>query len=203
MRIALPIGLLLGALAAACATGEHAAELVLPDPSGTERVVLPVQAEAKATVFLFAAVDCPISNAYAPEVHRIRDEYTPQGVEFLLVYADTDSTPEDVARHVEDYGYALPALLDFEHELVRHTGASMTPEAVVLAPDGELVYRGRIDDLWVGYGKQRPKATRRELRLVLDAVLRGERPEVDWAEPIGCFIPEPAVVEGAAPCCEE
>src|SRR5688500_1042688 len=36
----------------------------------------------RATVLLFIATDCPISNAYTPEVNRIVEAYGPRGVAF-------------------------------------------------------------------------------------------------------------------------
>src|SRR5438876_389824 len=42
----------------------------------------------RATVLLFITNDCPISNAYAPEIHRLCDQYTRQDIAFYLVYAD-------------------------------------------------------------------------------------------------------------------
>src|SRR5687768_1258687 len=36
--------------------------------------------DQKAVVMLFLAPDCPISNAYAPEIGRLIDAYVPRGV---------------------------------------------------------------------------------------------------------------------------
>jgi len=196
MRLASP-SLVLLLLLGSCASRGHERELVAHDVRGERHVVVPIEGSARAAVLLFVATDCPISNAFAPEVNRILAEYQPRGVEFRLVYADGET--DAIRRHVEDFGYRMPALLDFEHELVEFTGATMSPEAVVLSPSGEVLYRGRIDDTWVDYGKQRAQPTRHDLRLALDAVLAGERPEVARTEAIGCFLPAPA----EASCCDE
>jgi acyl-coenzyme A synthetase/AMP-(fatty) acid ligase len=74
---------------------------------------------------------------------------------------------------------------------VRHTGAKTTPEAAVLAPDGRVAYVGRIDDLFVAYGKRRHAPTTRELRDALDAVLAGREVAVARAPGVGCEIPTP------------
>src|SRR5690349_2439903 len=52
-----------------------------------------------ATVLLFVAPDCPISNAYAPEIGRLVDEYGPRGVAFFAVYADPRVSEDDVRQH--------------------------------------------------------------------------------------------------------
>jgi len=168
---------------------------------GSDHAVFPAT-ESDATVVLFAATDCPISNYFAPEVERIRAAYEPRGIEFLLVYADRDESEAAIAQHLTDFSYGMPGLLDFDHELVRHTGATMTPEAVVLSSQGEVLYRGRIDDTYVAYGKQRAEPSRRDLRLALDDVLAGREVAVGRTDTVGCFIPEPLVEGTDAACCE-
>jgi hypothetical protein len=141
-------------------------------------------------VLLFADPECPISNAFAPEVRRIHAEFGPRGVSFYLVYADGDRTVEEVREHARAFGYAMPVLLDFEHELVERSGATIVPEAAVFTPQGELAYRGRIDDRYVDFGKLRARPTVRDLCEALEAVLAGRRPAEPWGEAIGCSIPE-------------
>jgi hypothetical protein len=51
-------------------------------------------AAARASVFLFTPTDCPISNRYAPELHRIRNAFAPRGIAFLLVYVDPSQGAE-------------------------------------------------------------------------------------------------------------
>ena len=146
--------------------------------------------EEGLVVWLFLDTECPIANVYSPEVERIVADYAPRGVEFFLVYADADRSPEDVRRHREEYGLTPPSLIDHGHSLVRYSGASVTPEAAVFRGP-ERLYLGRIDDRYADYGKQRVVPTRRDLRLALDAALEGARPEVATTEAIGCFIPDP------------
>jgi hypothetical protein len=98
-------------------------------------------------------------------------------------------TEEAARRHAHEFGLHCPVLLDPGQELVRLTGATVTPEAAVLDRGGKVVYLGRIDDRFYGFGKQRKSATTHELRDALDAVL-ASRPVANAAEPaIGCEIP--------------
>jgi len=143
----------------------------------------------RALVLVFVDPDCPISNAYAPEVKRLAAEFGPRGVELELVYSAPGLDPQAVRRHVADFGYELPALLDSDQRLAARAGATVTPEAVVFLPDGELVYRGRIDDRFVDFGRQRPQPTQRELRDALEALLAGRAPPVPRTESVGCPIP--------------
>jgi hypothetical protein len=139
-------------------------------------------------VLVFVDPQCPIANAYAPELRRIQADFEPRGVAFALVYADPDRHEPEVRAHAAAFGHTAPLVLDPEQALAAHVGATMTPEACLLV-QGELVYRGRIDDRYFALGKQRAAPTTRDLRAALDAVLAGGRPALDWQPAIGCYIP--------------
>ena len=170
---------------------------------------------AKATVFLFVRVDCPISNRYAPEVGRLVQKFASQGVAFELVYVDPGESSEEIRKHMRDYGYQMTALRDNEHALVKMTGAKVTPEAAVFVPGpsgaspdlprppetpsgrgrrdaavgtGLMVYRGRIDDQYVDFGKTRPGPTVHDLEDVLQAIVRGRTVATQTTRAVGCFI---------------
>jgi len=178
---------LVAVCAPACASGPE--PLRLHDASGALREPFADAACRRALVLLFVDPECPISNAYAPEVKRLAAEFGPRGVELELVYSAPGLDPQAVRRHVADFGYELPALLDSDQRLAARAGATVTPEAVVFLPDGELVYRGRIDDRFVDFGRQRPQPTQRELRDALEALLAGRAPPVPRTESVGCPIP--------------
>ncbi len=146
------------------------------------------RAGKKAVVLLFIARDCPISNAYAPELQRLCARYTPQNVAFYLVYPDPDTSLAAARQHAKEYGYTCPLLLDPTHRLARKAGATVTPEAAVFARDGRLLYRGRIDDLYLGFGRRRDHALRHDLRDALDAALSGRLVPAPKTQAIGCFI---------------
>ncbi|HZK80214.1 MAG TPA: redoxin domain-containing protein [Humisphaera sp.] len=144
--------------------------------------------ESKAAVIIFIAVDCPISNGYAPEINRLCKQYESKGLLFYLAYPDGDLTPADAKKHAADYGYTCPALLDRKRELAHRLGATVTPEAVVVDRDGQVAYRGRIDDLYVALGKRRFEATTHDLRMALDAIVAGKPVPTPRTTAIGCAI---------------
>jgi hypothetical protein len=143
---------------------------------------------SRAIVFLFASTDCPISNRYAPAVRRLHDTFARQGVSFWLVYPNPAETPSAIRDHVRAFEYAVHALRDPRHELVRLARASVTPEAAVYDRGGTLVYHGRIDNRYVSLGVERPAATEHDLEDVLTAVAAGKTPAKSTAPAIGCFI---------------
>jgi len=142
----------------------------------------------KAILLFFVTTDCPIANSYVPEMNRIRDAYAARGVLVYAVQAETTTAEADVARYAKDYRYGFPLLLDPHQALVDLTGATVTPEAVVLSPDGKVLYHGRIDNRVEDFGKQRPQATERDVRDALDAVLAGKPVARPATKSIGCAI---------------
>ena len=164
-------------------------QLQLPDLDG--RQIEPLQAnDARATVFIFIRTDCPISNSYAPELHRLYDKFARSGVRFWLVYPDPGESSQIIRKHITEYEYRLNVLRDPEHKLVKMTRVQVTPEAAVFSPSGRMVYHGRIDDRYVTFGKTRPAPTTRDLEQVLEAMLEGKRVANKTTIAIGCFIPD-------------
>lgn len=164
-------------------------KLQLPDLDG--RQIEPLQAnDARAIVFIFIRTDCPISNSYAPELHRLHEKFAKSGIRFWLVYPDPGESSEIIRKHIKEYEYRLSVLRDPEHKLVKMTRAQVTPEAAVFSPGGRMVYRGRIDDRYVAFGKTRPAPTTRDLEQVLEAMLEGKGVENKTTIAIGCFIPD-------------
>jgi hypothetical protein len=171
------------------ARSAYAAPIFVKDVAGT--TVQPLaDTGQKATLFFFVMHECPVANGYAPEILRITSEYAAKGVRCFVVYVESDLTPEQARQHARDYGYKSGALLDPQHLLVKAAGATVSPEAAVLSPSGEVLYRGRIDDRVADFGKRRVEPTRRDLRLALDAILAGKPAPARLTKAVGCYIPE-------------
>ena len=138
-------------------------------------------------VFVFTRTDCPISNRYAPELRRLHDRFR-EDVDFWVVYPDSDETIESIRSHLDEYSYDMPALRDPDHDLVRLTEATITPEAAVFVRGRGMVYRGRIDDRYVDFGRARREPTRRDLEETLEAALAGDPGELRTTTAVGCYL---------------
>src|SRR6059036_2067562 len=93
--------LLLFVLATGCDAGQS---IVAPEklsvPTLDGKTLSPfVRNNAKAIAFVFLGAECPISNRYAPEVQRLHDKFTRQGVAFWLVYPNTGESDQAVREH--------------------------------------------------------------------------------------------------------
>jgi hypothetical protein len=168
-----------------------AASSIRAQPAVTDldgRAVSPFAPAAHATVLLFTAVDCPISDRYAPEIRRLSAHYAAAGVKFWQVYANAGEVPEAARTHAAAFHHALPALLDPAAQLASRARAEVTPEAAVFDASGRLAYHGRIDDRYVDFGVDRPAPTTHDLSDALADVLAGRavvRPET---RAVGCAI---------------
>ena len=157
--------------------------------SGAPVDALQAPAGTKAIVFLFTSTDCPISNRYAPEVRRIAEAFGRKGVVFRIVYPNPSETAKAIREHMAAYSYAgiAEGMRDPKLALVKFAGATVTPEAVVVA-GGTVVYRGRIDDRYVDLGRERPAPTERDLFDALTAIVAGKPAPHATRQAVGCFI---------------
>ena len=145
------------------------------------------QPPAQPTVFVFTTTDCPIANRYAPEIQRLASRFAGRVV-FKLVYPVPTDTESAIRDHVRRFGYTFEWARDSKQQLVKQTGVTVTPEVAVLDASGQVVYRGRIDDRYITFGKDRPKPTVHDLERSLEAVLAGKPVPVPQTQAIGCIL---------------
>jgi hypothetical protein len=169
-------------------------ELKVRDINGVERS--PLTVEGKAAALFFVTNDCPVSNYYSHEIRRICDGYSKQGVSCSLVYVDPTMTGDQVRQHAQEYGHGdYPKFIDRRHELVKATGAEITPTVVVIRRDASIAYRGRIDNFYADFGKPRRMVTEHDLRDALDAVIAARPIAKSETKPVGCYIPDLKIYE--------
>lgn len=140
----------------------------------------------EASVLIFYWQDCPISNAYAPELNRIAASHT--NFSFYIVQVDPDLSQAAAKEHAQQFNLRVPVLLDPKHRLVKLTKATVTPEAVVLGKGGQVMYRGRIADDYAALGKKRAAARQHDLLEALDAIAAGQPVKQKETKAIGCLI---------------
>ena len=156
------------------------------------QVVPLVGKPGRLAVFVFLVDGCPIANALAPEIARIGGEAIDCGVAVYLVYPDPTADADAIRAHNRDFGLAFPTLLDREQRVTRAVEASVSPEAAVVRFDAqggfEVVYRGRVNDLFEAPGRRRPAARSNDLADALCAALSEMQPEHPRTKAVGCVI---------------
>ena len=146
--------------------------------------------ERSALALVFLSTECPIANAYVPELNRqfaaLREAEAK--VEFYGVVSNGGTTRATASRYVSEFKLQFPLLFDASGELADALKPSHTPEAFVIDRDGQIAYRGRIDDLYADLDKRRAAATHHDLADAIAAVVAGRPVESARTDPVGCLF---------------
>jgi thiol-disulfide isomerase/thioredoxin len=144
--------------------------------------------DAEALVVVFIGNGCPTVRAYEDRLKNLHEKYAEKGVQLVAVNSNNphlspfDTHREMVARAREG-GLPFPYLKDEDGSLARAFGAVSTPHAFVFDGDGQLRYRGRIDDARIP-----ESVTRHDLDEAIGALLEERPPPVAETDPFGCSI---------------
>ncbi len=144
------------------------------------------QASPELTVYVFTTTDCPISNRYAPEIQRLAARFGSKA-KFVLVYPVPNDSPDMIRQHKKKFAYAIESIRDTGQQLVKMSGVTVTPEVAVMR-GSLMLYRGRIDDRYVDFGRDRQTPTRRDLEEALNALIAGKLVAVTETRAVGCFL---------------
>lgn len=138
-------------------------------------------------VVTFLSTTCPISNAALPALETLSTRYQKQGIEFYGVISSPHANCTDAADHAKAFAIHFPVLFDASGELRRELKPTHTPQVFVLAPTGEILYSGRIDDQFPTVGRKRLTATEQPLANALRDIIEGRRVRVPQTRPVGCL----------------
>jgi hypothetical protein len=167
----------------------------LQDSSGNVHSLSPRSSTA-ARVVVFLTGECPISKSFVPTLKRLHSDWQSKpGVTLYGVWSDSTTPPSEIAAFVKEYEIAFPVLIDREHVLAKALVPTHVPEAFVLNGEGQIAYRGRIDDTYAKVGQRRPAATINDLADAVGAVLDGREIADAQTTPVGCHfetLPESA-----------
>lgn len=141
--------------------------------------------QTRAVAVVFLGSQCPVAQKYIPQLNRIAHEFAGGEVEFFGILAEPTLTRAAARRFADEYQLAFPVLFDGALSLAERLRPSHTPEAFVFRPNGDLLYRGRIDDRFADLLEARSQATRHELREAIAACLSRRTPP-ESAVPVGC-----------------
>lgn len=142
---------------------------------------------AKPTLYLFLSDECIITQYYINTLNSLVTEYG-EDVDMLAIFPNFSSKPKKIEAFYKKYKLKIPHKTDYYKKLSRSLGATITPEAILLDIDGNIVYQGRIDNSYVQIGKRRRVVTTQELADAISSLIKNEEIKVSRTEAIGCFI---------------
>ena len=138
-------------------------------------------------VILFLAPLCPICQNMTHEMRLLEEEFANVPVEFIGVFPNPSTRPEQILQFGETYGLGMPLTPDTA-DWAGRLDARWTPEAFVLDERDSVVYRGRLNDRYFAPGKRRPRTRNRDLRTALKDVLEGRPVSMPVTDAVGCPI---------------
>ena len=151
-------------------------------------LLLGASAPPRATVYVFLAPTCPISQAVTLELRTLHQQYAAKGIAFVGVFPDSTLTLAALTTFGRDYQLRFPLQPDPSHRLTRRLGATITPEAALTDAAGLLRYRGRLNDQYVRLGQRRQVVQHHELADALAALTANRPIPVARAAAVGCLI---------------
>jgi len=136
-------------------------------------------------VLVFLGNHCPVVVAYEDRLIDFVNDYKGKPVKVVGVSVndlDSDRLPaikEYIKKKGSNYTYGY----DESQAIGKAYGATNTPQFFVLDKDRTIRYMGSMDD-----NMNEGKVKKTYLRDAVDALLKGEKPEVEETRPVGCGV---------------
>jgi len=173
--------------------GEPAPDFTLTDTDGESRSLSDF--EGQYVVLEWLNFECPFVGKHygSGNMQQLQETYTEEGVAWLSIVSSAEGRqgyypPEEMKGQKEKHNGDMTAILmDTSGEIGKTYGATVTPHMYIINPDGELVYRGGIDDKPTTDEADIEGATN-YVDNALTAALNGEEVRPKQAKPYGCTI---------------
>lgn len=154
--------------------------------------------DKQLVVVAFMGIECPLAKLYAPRLEDLWEEFSPKGVQFLMIDSNQQDTITELGAFARNNKLTFPVLKDPDNAVADKFRAERTPEVFILDGEGKVQYNGRIDDqygLGSNSGYARPEIKRRDLAVALEELLAGKDVSVPVTKANGCIIGRVAKVD--------
>ncbi len=136
-------------------------------------------------VLVFLGNHCPVVQAYEDRLIDFTNDY--KGKSVKVVGVSVNDNPQDklpqIKTYMKDKGSNYLYGYDESQQIGRAYGATNTPQFFVLDKDRVIRYMGAMDD-----NMNESKVKKTYLRDAVDALLKGDSPEVSETQPKGCGV---------------
>lgn len=171
--------------------GDVATDFSLKNIDGT-LVSLSDYEDAKGFIVIFTCNTCPYAVANEERIIALDKKYKSKGFPVIAINPnDPEAQPDDtmikMKAKAEEEGFTFPYLQDEGQKIYPQYGATKTPHTYILEKvDGKLIvqYIGAIDDSSIDAST----VTKTYVEDAVDALLKGDKPEVTYTRAIGCSI---------------
>jgi hypothetical protein len=172
---------------AGCATTPRVSavpESALVDERGESVDVRQVAHAAPLTVMVFFSKDCHCLSQHEPRLRALHDEYSPRGVQFLMIDSEVSASVARDQEEARKRGYPFAIFVDPHARLADLVGAEYATYSVIVDESGRIRYRGGIDaDKTHLHADATPY-----LKNALDDLLASREPRTPEAKTLGCAL---------------
>lgn len=171
--------------------GDEATDFKLKNIDG-KMVSLGDYKDAKGIIVIFTCNHCPYAVAYEDRIIALDKKYKALGYPVIAINPnDPEVQPQDsfelMKERAKSKGFTFPYLIDEGQKIYPQYGAQRTPHVYILKKEGKkniVKYIGAIDNNY----KNANDADQKYVENALDALLKGQDPEVKSTVAIGCTI---------------
>lgn len=142
----------------------------------------------KARVYYFLSPECPLCQSYSLTIRNLHQEFSKQNIEMIGIIPGTDFSAATISEYKIKYNIPIQLLRDEQLLLVSKYKATITPEVIVINPQGKVMYQGRIDNWAYELGKKRKVITEHNLRDALKSILNNQPVKIKMTKAVGCYI---------------
>ncbi len=144
----------------------------------------------KGTVVVFICNHCPYVLAVLDRLVKDARALMAEGIGFAAICSnDAAAYPDDsfpkMKEFAQQHALPFPYLHDESQQVARAYGAVCTPDFFGYGADGQLKYRGRLDE---GRRDPPPPGARRELLVAMRGIAAANEIPADQTPSIGCSI---------------
>ncbi|MBL7827290.1 MAG: thioredoxin family protein [Saprospiraceae bacterium] len=145
--------------------------------------------DAKGFLVVFTCNHCPYAQLYEQRIIDLHRKYAPMGIPVVAINPNSplivpDDSYEEMQKRAKLKKYPFAYLFDEEQKVFPKYGASRTPHVYLLDARRAVQYIGAIDD-----NPETPAAAKnRWVEAAVEALLRGEKPAVDFTRAVGCTV---------------
>lgn len=171
-----------------CDFGWKAPDFTLKDSDGNS-FAMSGQLGENGLLIAFICNHCPYVQAIAERFTKDAKELMDNGINVLAVMSNDyqhvpADSPANMKQFAERYGFPFPYLVDEDQAVGKAYGAVCTPDFFGFNKDGELQYRGRLDDAKTGDPANRTRQLVNAMRQIAET---GDGPRQQTPS-IGCSI---------------
>ena len=140
------------------------------------------------SVYFFLAPNCTICQYYIPTIDNLHKTYS-KDYHFVGIFPNKNTSSADIESFKETTGLTFEMRLDHQKEISNTLQATHTPQVIVYNHSiNKIIYKGRIDDLYIALGRRKPSITDYSLQNFLESYPSYPQDTLIENKTIGCLI---------------